>query len=126
MVILIADDSDAIRERLVQTFSEIAGVDRIITASTINDTILMLKEEPDYLLLDLRFPKGSGLDVINHVNKNNIRTVIIVLTNYPYPQFRQRCLDLGVEYFFDKTTQFNSAVKLIMELALQNNSLIVE
>ncbi|MCK7481263.1 MAG: hypothetical protein M0C28_31790 [Candidatus Moduliflexus flocculans] len=36
----------------------------------------------------------------------NAAAVVIVLTNYPLPQYRDRCLEAGADFFFDKSVQF--------------------
>jgi DNA-binding NarL/FixJ family response regulator len=33
--------------------------------------------------------------------------MVIILTNYPYPAFRQKCLDAGADFFLDKSTEFD-------------------
>ncbi|MHB8090225.1 MAG: hypothetical protein ACYDH8_01250 [Syntrophales bacterium] len=31
--------------------------------------------------------------------------IVIMLTNYPYPQYWEKCQALGADYFFDKVTE---------------------
>jgi len=40
-----------------------------------------------------------------------------MLTNYPYPQYRKKCEELGADYFFDKVTEIEEIPKVIEELA---------
>jgi hypothetical protein len=42
------------------------------------------------------------------------------LTNYPYPQYRKKCEELGADYFFDKVTEIEEIPKVIEELAKKN------
>jgi len=35
---------------------------------------------------------------------------VIILTNYPYPQYRQKCLEAGADFFFVKSTEFDQIV----------------
>lgn len=126
MKLLIADDSIEIGKRLKALFSQMDGIDQVETAYTIKETILALNDQPDILVLDLRFPNGSGLDVIRHINNSCVKPFILVLTNYPYPQFRQRCLELGVQFFFDKTAQLDQAIEEIKQYASLNNSFAVD
>jgi DNA-binding NarL/FixJ family response regulator len=42
---------------------------------------------------------------------------VIMLTNYPYPQYREKCEELGADYFFDKVTEIEEIPKVIKELA---------
>ncbi|MCJ7580098.1 MAG: hypothetical protein MUP98_06135, partial [Candidatus Aminicenantes bacterium] len=34
-------------------------------------------------------------------------------TNYPYSQYRQRCMEVGADFFFDKHTEFNELFKVV-------------
>ena len=42
--------------------------------------------------------------------------VVIMLTAFPYPQYRQRCLEAGAEYFLGKTTEFDQIAKVLKGL----------
>jgi DNA-binding NarL/FixJ family response regulator len=43
--------------------------------------------------------------------------VVIVLTAFPYPQYRKKCLQAGAKYFFDKSTEFEQVAEVIEQLA---------
>jgi DNA-binding NarL/FixJ family response regulator len=58
--------------------------------------------KPDVVILDIGMPGGSGIDVLESMKRNRERSMVIVLTNYSYPQYRKKCLQLGASFFFDK------------------------
>ncbi len=62
---------------------------------------------PDVVILDLHMPGGNGLDVLQDMKRNTPAPIVIIFTNYPFPHYRQRCLDGGAEFFFDKSTEFD-------------------
>jgi len=41
---------------------------------------------------------------------------VIVLTNYPYPQYRKRCMELGAEFFLDKSTEFDRLPAVLQQI----------
>ena len=41
---------------------------------------------------------------------------VIMLTNYPYPQYRKKCLDMGADYFLDKSADFDGLITVIRQL----------
>jgi DNA-binding NarL/FixJ family response regulator len=47
------------------------------------------------------------LDVIKQVKKPGHPPVFVVLTNYAYPQYRDRFMQAGAEYFFDKSQELD-------------------
>jgi DNA-binding response OmpR family regulator len=72
--------------------------------------------KPDVVLLDIQLPHGSGLDVLRSIKQNGRGPLTIVATNFPYPQYRKRALDLGADYFLDKTTDIEELRGLITQL----------
>jgi len=40
----------------------------------------------------------------------------VMLTNYPYPQYRKKCMDAGADYFFDKSNEFHKVAELLQRL----------
>jgi len=39
-----------------------------------------------------------------------------MLTAFPYPQYREKCLEAGADYFFDKATEFDSVSQTVEQL----------
>jgi DNA-binding NarL/FixJ family response regulator len=118
MRILIADDSLAIQERLVKMVSHIHNAKVVGLASDGEEAVASIqKTQPDLVILDLRMPKASGLDVIKTIGKNSPSTTTLVLTNFATSAHREMCSKLGVKYFFDKTTEFEQVIEVIERLA---------
>ena len=117
MKILIADDSFLIRERLKELLSDILKIEDFIEAENSVETIKLISETiPDIVILDIRMPRGGGLEVLNKINKKSLPIKIIVFTNYPYPQYKKKCFELGADYFFDKATEFEKVKEVICNL----------
>jgi DNA-binding response OmpR family regulator len=68
------------------------------------------------VILDIRMPGGSGMDVLQAIKREKQAPMVIMLTNYPYPQYRKKCLGLGADYFFDKSTEFEKVTELFKQL----------
>ncbi len=120
MKIYIVEDSSIIRGHLIDMLSEIKGIEIAGMSSEPSEAILTIREKrPDLIVLDLMLYGGNGIDVLNVVKNEHPNIIIMVLTNYPYPQYKKRCLELGADYFFDKSTEFIDAIDIIMNL---NNS----
>ena len=116
--LFIADDSEAILESLSALLVEIRGMEIIGHAHNANEAIeLIKKSKPDVAILDIRMPGGSGTHVLETIKLFNEKILIIMLTAYPYPQYRQICEEMGAEYFFDKSTEFHRVQEVLTELA---------
>ena len=109
----IADDSLVVRERLVTMLDELAGIEIVGQAETVAEAISAIgKLRPDVVILDIHMPDGSGIDVLQTIKQDEPAPVVIVLTNYPYPAYRQKCLQAGADFFLDKSTEFDQIPKL--------------
>ena len=45
-----------------------------------------------------------------------------MFTNYAFPQYRERSLTLGADYFFDKSREFHRVREVLSALAVGNPS----
>jgi DNA-binding NarL/FixJ family response regulator len=120
MKLLIADDSKAVRERLYEMLSDIPGVDEIIQANSGYEAVaLALEHDPDVAILDIRMPgkeektRENGIYSLENIKKHKKSTVVIMLTNYPLPQYRKECMKRGADYFFDKSIEFEKVIAVI-------------
>jgi DNA-binding NarL/FixJ family response regulator len=115
--LLIADDSAALCDRLVNMFSELEGVEVIGLAQDVPSAHAAIRTlSPDVVILDIQMPGGSGIDVLRAVKEKRSSTIVIMLTNHPYIQYRQKCLELGADYFFSKSTDAQRLREVIEEL----------
>ena len=115
--VFIADDSLIVREHLVTMFDELAGVEIVGQAENVAESIRDIRNiRPDVVILDIRMPGGSGIDVLKRVKQDETAPVVIILTNYPYPGYRQKCLQAGADFFLDKSTEFDQIPKLFEQL----------
>jgi DNA-binding NarL/FixJ family response regulator len=122
MKVLIVDDSAIIREILRDILSEITELENITQAKDSLEAISSFeKVNPDVVILDIRMPGGSGIDVLRKIKKSNQPSLVIVLTNYPYPQYRRICIAAGADYFFDKSNEFEKVTEVLKQLK-QNQS----
>jgi PAS domain S-box-containing protein len=115
MKVLVADDSQPIRERLVERLSRLSGVE----VAEATDAAGALRQvelfQPDVAVLDIRMP-GGGIKALTEIKQNYPGTTVMVMTNYPYAQYRHKCLDEGADFFFDKSTEFEQVAETIRQL----------
>jgi len=116
MKVLIADDSELMRKRLIKLISGLKGID-VIEAEDCGETIKIIRElNPDVVILDIRMPGGSGINILHQIKKKKTGPTVIIFTNYPYPEYRKKCMELGADFFFDKSTEFNKISEVLKQL----------
>ncbi len=120
MKILIVDDSDILRNHLMTILSEMENVEivgeSIDTVSAIKD---VRKKKPDLVILDIRIPGEGGIHVLKVIKEKNSGSKVAIYTDYPYPQYRTKCMEIGADYFFDKSTETEKLIDTIKTLAKQ-------
>jgi len=111
--VFIVDDSLIVREHLVTMLDDLTEVEVVGQAETVTKAISAIgKLQPDLVILDIRMPDGSGIDVLQTIKQDEPAPIVIVLTNYPYPAYRQKCLQAGADFFLDKSTEFDQIPEL--------------
>jgi DNA-binding NarL/FixJ family response regulator len=121
--LFIVDDSEIVIERLKTMVSEVKEIEIIGQATNPFDAINGIRTlHPDAVILDLQMPGGSGIGVLLSVKRDNSAPVVLVLTNYPYPQYRKKCMEAGADFFFDKSTEFERVPEVLNRL-IQNSAL---
>jgi len=116
--VIIVDDSLVIRRRLAAMIVELLGVEVVAEASTAPEGLDLTESlKPDVVVVDIRMPGRSGIGMLEDMKALEPKPKIIVLTNYPYVAYRRRCLDLGADHFFDKSTQFERVLDVLREMS---------
>ena len=124
MRIVLVDDSILIRERLKQMLSEIEAIEIIGEEQDEIEAIKCIRKlKPDAVILDIRLRRGSGVNVMREIKKDEPSPAVIILTNYPNNFYRMKCLNAGADYFLDKSTEFEQIPGILKEMAsrLSNN-----
>ena len=119
--ILLVEDSELLAERLRELLGQIAGVEVVGTVRDERAAVAMTKEgDIHVLILDLQLKNGTGFGVLRSLGED--RPAVIVFTNYALPEYRRRAEQLGVEYFLNKSLDFERLPEVIRTLARSAHS----
>jgi DNA-binding NarL/FixJ family response regulator len=119
--VFVAEDSQPVRDRLVELINEIDHVAVVGQARSVQGAVDgILSSLPDCILLDFHLDGGTAADVLRDVRTRHASATVIVLTNYVYPQYRRLCTNLGANLFLDKSAQIAHVTHLIADLAGRN------
>lgn len=117
MRVFIADDSEILRELLVEKLSQLPNVNIVGEAKDVATAMQMIDEIEFHLAIyDIHMPNGSGIDLMKFTKKKYPTTKIIMMTNYSIGDYKKRSLEAGANYFFDKS-DLNAMIILIENLS---------
>jgi two-component system, OmpR family, response regulator len=55
------------------------------------------------------------MEVLEHIKKERPDCLVVMLTNYGFQELRQRCMDLGADFFFNKSSEFERVFEVLKE-----------
>lgn len=111
--ILVVDDSDIFRNRLVSLLNESALDATILPASDSRTAYILFEEKkPGIVILDIHIPGDNGIKVLEWIRTRNLEVKVIMLTSYPAEQYKKRCRSLGADAFMEKSDDMEKVVEL--------------
>ncbi len=117
--VYLVEDSPVLRDRVIESLGEMGNSRIVGFADTEDDAVSeIIESAPDAVVLDIQLRKGNGLNVLRRVRSTQleVRPLIIMLTNYNYPELRFRAITAGSDYFFDKATELHRVAEVLGSL----------
>ena len=116
MKVFIADDSVLVKERVISMLSDLSFIEIIGKAENADEAIEKVRElKPDVVILDIRMP-GNGIIALQKIKEIENAPTVIMFTNYPYEQYRKKCLDSGAEHFFSKSEGIEKIINVLNQI----------
>jgi two-component system chemotaxis response regulator CheY len=113
--VLVADDSDAIRQVLLDILL-IGKHESVGEAIDGNEAVEKFNElQPDLLLLDLAMPKKDGLTVVKEIIEFNPDARIVLITASDNQFIITQCLEAGAIASISKPFNFDEVLKVISD-----------
>jgi len=57
---------------------------------------------PNLIIMDIRLPEENGLELTEKIKKLHPQIMIVILTNYDIPEYREAAAKSKADYFFSK------------------------
>ena len=118
--VLLVDDSAHARQILQRVFAALPQFKVIGEAEDGTQALKAITRlQPDLIILDIRMPGMSGLEVLQALSREKSARKVIVFSQLEEEIYREKCLQLGAYAFFDKVTgfdQFNQALRQIQHV----------
>jgi two-component system invasion response regulator UvrY len=117
MKILLVDDHVIVRSGLRGLLT--AAMDtQILEAATGRDALLLLRREhPDLVLLDLNLPGIGGLELLRRMLLDDRTARIIVLSMHAEPLYATRAMEVGARGYLSKNTSADELLTAVRRVA---------
>ena len=101
--LLIIDDHEMVREGLKAMLTAEADFEIVGDAANAEQALEMIERlRPDVILLDVRLPGESGIDVCRTVTERYPETAVIILTTFTDETLVAQCIQAGARGFIVK------------------------
>jgi two-component system response regulator RegA len=98
--LLVVEDDDLLRERLVRAFVERGFL--VQGAASVSEARRLSEDAPEYAVVDLRIAEESGLDVLRALLAKDPATRVVVLTGYGSIATAVEAMRLGAVHYLTK------------------------
>jgi len=119
--ILIVEDSTFYRQLLRETLhSRFSSMD--ITEAKDGKEALQKIDSccPDLIFMDIKLPGESGLELTKKIKTDCPEMIIIILTSYDLPEYREAATKYGANFFLSKGTATREQILTLVESILSN------
>lgn len=119
LTIYIVEDSEAVKERLIESVEDIPHARVVGSADGVNDALEGMRAlQPRVLILDIQLRGGSGFRLLKLMRAAGMTRpeTIIVVTNYPSDDYRTASRECGADHFFDKASEFHKVREVLLEM----------
>ena len=114
MKILIFENSKQIAERLVSLITETMKDIVFYKAGSYAEALYFLQEyNPDVVLLDLKYPGNSGVELLKKVRESDDKTVVIALLSGVDEFSMRQWEQYDADFIFDKYADFEKIPEVI-------------
>ncbi|SHG73521.1 response regulator [Ornithinibacillus halophilus] len=120
--VVVVDDHDVVRKGIIAYLQTDPEIEIIGQASSGNEgAALIIKEQPDVVLMDLMMENGTGIDATKQVMEQLPNCKIIILTSYYDDEQVFPALEAGAFSYILKTSSASEIVHAIKKAAKGEN-----
>ena len=113
---LIVEDSPIFRRTL--RWALCSRFPHMVVDEAANGTVALEKIDalqPNLIFMDIRLPGENGLELTKKIKEEYAKIVIIILTNYDIPEYRQAAYEYGANYFLTKDASTRDKLLSLVE-----------
>jgi len=108
---LIVEDNTLFRQTLREILSNQFPVLEIAEAGSGKEAWQKMAErQPDLVFMDIKLPDENGLLLTRKIKAQNPKAIVIILTSYDFPEYREAAFQYGTNHFIVKGSSSNREI----------------
>ena len=115
--VYVVDDSEILRQNLKKL---IVGNPKCVysgESASLADGLMNIENlKPDFIILDINFPEGIGIDFIKKMKQASRKSKIIMFSNFDTEKLRRICEEEGADNYFNKSTEIEKLIEFFEDL----------
>lgn len=117
---LLVEDNVTFRGSLKETLHSRFPTMNITEAGDGEEALQKIKASvPDLIFMDVKLPGENGLSLTKKIKAAHPRVVVVILTSYDLPEYREAAFQYHANYFITKASLSTKIVEVV-ESALSN------
>lgn len=73
---------------------------------------------PDLIFMDIKLPGENGLHLTEYIKRRHPEVVVVILTSYDWPEYREAAYKFGANHFIMKGSSTNKEIVELIESIL--------
>jgi len=117
---LIVEDSALYRKLLKETLQSRFPSMEIIEAEDGEEAMKQINVQfpPDLIFMDIKLPGENGLELTGKIKAKHPGVVVIILTSYDSPEYREAAAKAKADHFLSKGSSSKEAILTLVESVL--------
>ncbi len=113
---LIVDDISVFLETFKSALCERFPTMAVEEATDGRDALQKIEKlKPDLVFMDIRLPGENGIDITEKIKNEHPEIIVIILTNYDMPEYREAALKSGADGYIPKGSLKMSEIETLVE-----------
>jgi DNA-binding NarL/FixJ family response regulator len=113
-IVLLIDDSDITSSRIVSMLEDANNMQVVLRATNSNEALKIMEElSPDYIIIDIALSGKTGMSLLEEIRDKHEGSKVVVITNLTSKHYKVFCESMGVNYFLDKTKDFEMIPQIL-------------
>ena len=117
--VLVVEDSTIFRTLLKETLQSRFPTTKILEAADGEEAMRQIAAHPpDLIFMDIKLPGENGLDLTAKIKNKYPDVVVIVLTSYDTPEYREAAVKVKADHFLAKGSTSRAGILTLVDSIL--------